>query len=78
MLMMFREVLKDFIICGIFILRGIVFFFFLVVVLWMVWVWGEDVDEFKLERWENLVGMEVDSFYVFGVFMYGLRICIGK
>ncbi|KAL1600452.1 hypothetical protein SLS60_006838 [Paraconiothyrium brasiliense] len=42
-------------------------------------IWGDDVDEFKPERWypEN-VTKEMKSLYAFQAFSNGPRICIGK
>ncbi|KAK4640713.1 hypothetical protein QC761_600270 [Podospora bellae-mahoneyi] len=77
-LMTFREALKDLTICGTFIPRGTVLLLLPAVASRTAWVWGEDVDEFKPERWENLAGTEADSPYAFGAFMHGPRICIGK
>jgi benzoate 4-monooxygenase len=38
-------------------------------------IWGEDADEFRPERWENLTEKQKNSFIPFS---YGPRACVGR
>ena len=40
-------------------------------------IWGDDVDEFKPERWDALTG-DAASNFAFESFLQGPRICIGR
>ena len=69
--------MKDETICGTFIPKDTTFDIVPHVTLMNPLIWGEDVDEFKPDRWENL-NEEARSPYAFSTFSNGPRVCLGR
>lgn len=72
-----REAARDITICDTFIPKGTAIHFVPPVVNLSRAVWGDDAEEFRPERWDELKG-EAASPYAFMAFSHGPRICIGR
>jgi len=73
----FREPIHDITICDTFIPKGTLLFFSFSLANLSKDIWGEDVEEFKPDRWNHLQGAAADT-YAFETFLNGPRICVGR
>lgn len=72
-----REAAKDLTICDTFIPKGTAVHFLPGMVNLSKSIWGEEAEEFRPERWDDLKG-EATNPYAFMAFSHGPRICMGK
>lgn len=73
--MIVRQFIVDDILGWYKVLGGIVIYVFVNMINWFLCYWGEMVDEFDLDRWDDLLLSVVLN--VFMIFLQGLRGCIG-
>lgn len=72
-----RESIQDVEICGTVFPKGTSFMMMPTIINLNPIIWGEDVNEFKPERWDNLTGTAADP-HAMSTFLYGPRSCIGR
>ncbi|KAI8188927.1 hypothetical protein KHU50_000112 [Colletotrichum sp. SAR 10_65] len=72
-----RESIQDVEICGTIFPKGTSFMMMPTIINLNPTIWGEDVNEFKPERWDNLTGTAADP-HAMSTFLYGPRSCIGR
>ncbi|KAF5511648.1 Cytochrome P450 monooxygenase FUM15 [Colletotrichum siamense] len=72
-----RESIQDVEICGTVFPKGTSFMMMPTIINLNPTIWGEDVNEFKPERWDNLTGTAADP-HAMSTFLYGPRSCIGR
>ncbi|KAK2758885.1 cytochrome p450 [Colletotrichum kahawae] len=72
-----RESIQDVEICGTVFPKGTSFMMMPTIINLNPTIWGEDVNEFKPDRWDNLTGTAADP-HAMSTFLYGPRSCIGR
>ncbi len=75
--MSYREAATNLTICGQFIPKGTTLILNPAVTNHSEALWGPDVEEFVVDRWDNPPPAAANP-YATGTFMHGPRVCIGK
>ncbi len=74
-----REAIHDVVIQGVLLPKGTTVLMQPAIIQKNPTIWGEDCDEFRPDRWDNLKeGTEAADPWAFAAFSHGPRICIGR